>query len=152
MFCSGFQKNPVGEYELRLKGPVLYLVGPYTISGRVLILPIQGTGLSNMTLSNPDILMRFTGKSETRNGKEYLTTDNLKLTFDISRLRIHFENLYNGDKALGDGTNQFLSENWQDVYKELKQLIFDAFTLVVQNTIVNVLHKVPYKELFAAED
>lgn len=105
-----------------------------------------------MTLSNPDILMRFTGKSETRNGKEYLTTDNLKLTFDISRLRIHFENLYNGDKALGDGTNQFLSENWQDVYKELKQLIFDAFTLVVQNTIVNVLHKVPYKELFAAED
>lgn len=130
---------------------MLHLVGPYTISGRVLILPIQGTGMSNLTLANPDLLVTFKGKSEIRNGKEYLTTENLKLTFEISRLHIHFENLYNGDKALGDGTNQFLSENWADIYKELKQLIFDAFTLVIKNTVENVFHKIPYKDLFAAE-
>lgn len=48
--CSGFSKEPAGKYEFRMKGPALHLVGPYTISGQVLILPIQGKGHSNMTL------------------------------------------------------------------------------------------------------
>lgn len=85
MTRSGFQADPVGQYELRLKGSALYLIGPYTISGRILILPIQGEGMSNMTLVSPDLLIKFTGKTEKRNGKEYLYTDNLKLTFTITR-------------------------------------------------------------------
>lgn len=40
-----------------------------------------------MTLVNPDLLIKFTGKTETRNGKEYMYTDNLKLTFTITRYR-----------------------------------------------------------------
>lgn len=48
---SGFQVDPSGKYELNVKGPALYLIGPYRISGRVLVLPIQGEGISNITLS-----------------------------------------------------------------------------------------------------
>lgn len=47
---SGFTKEPAGKYVLKVSGPVLYLVGPYKISGRVLVLPIQGVGQSNITL------------------------------------------------------------------------------------------------------
>lgn len=50
----GFQKENQGAYEIKLKGPVIYLIGPYKISGRVLILPIQGEGKSNITLGNVD--------------------------------------------------------------------------------------------------
>lgn len=46
----GFGANPEGKYLLSLKGPPLNLVGPYKINGRVLILPIQGVGRSNITL------------------------------------------------------------------------------------------------------
>lgn len=98
---------------------------------------------------NPELLVRFTGRSMMRNGKEYLTTNDLKLTFDITRLHYHFENLYNGDKLLGDSTNAFLNENWEDIYKELRPLIFDGFTLIIQQTLVNLFHKVPFRELFA---
>lgn len=49
-FHRGFQKQNEGKYEIKLKGPVLYLIGPYKVTGRVLILPIQGEGQSNMTL------------------------------------------------------------------------------------------------------
>lgn len=52
LIFRGFEKDPKGQFEIRLKGPVLYLVGPYKISGRVLILPVQGEGKSNMTLGN----------------------------------------------------------------------------------------------------
>lgn len=100
---------------------------------------------------SPDLLIKFTGKTETRNGKEYLTTDDLKLTFTINRLITNFEHLYNGDKALGDSTNLFLNENWTEIYNELKSLIFDAFTLIIQNTLVNVFKKIPYKDLFTEQ-
>lgn len=49
--CSGFQEKPEGKYEFRFKGPSLQLVGPYSINGRILILPIQGVGDSNITMS-----------------------------------------------------------------------------------------------------
>lgn len=100
----GFNKDPIGDYVFKLKGPVLHLIGPYKISGRVLILPIQGEGASNITLGtlhsinsetgfkisnfvtvSPDITIKFTGKTTTRNGKEYLYTDDLKLSFTIEK-------------------------------------------------------------------
>lgn len=82
---SGFQKEPAGKYMLKIKGPVLYLVGPYKISGRVLVLPIQGDGQSNITLVDPEITITFDGKSVSRNNKEYLGIDNAKLTFKVSK-------------------------------------------------------------------
>lgn len=108
---SGFQKNPAGQYLVNLKGPVLYLVGPYTISGQVLVLPIQGVGKSNITLGefwatpstrrtemtwsqllfsvNPDISITYDGVSVNRNGKEYLGMRNFKLTFTVSRYNLN---------------------------------------------------------------
>lgn len=103
--CSGFQENPEGKYQLEFKGPVLTLIGPYTIEGRVLLLPIQGTGASNITIGrrtsyrwrrlskhfsyeflvDPNLKVTFTGKTKTRKGKVYLQTDDLKYTFTTSR-------------------------------------------------------------------
>lgn len=82
---SGYNVDPSGKYEFSIKCPVLKLIGPYVISGQVLILPITGDGQSNMTLLNPDVKVSFIGKTKTQNGKEYLDVENLKLTFTISR-------------------------------------------------------------------
>lgn len=55
---------------------------------------------------------------------------------------------YNGDKALGDNTNLFLNENWTDVWPEIKKSVFDAFSQIAENVLLNVFTKVPYDELF----
>jgi len=146
---TGFQRDPNGKYSLHCKGPALYLVGPYKISGRVLVLPIQGVGKSNITLVEPEISMTFDGKSIKRGNNEHLAIENAKLTFKVNRLIFEFQNLYNGDKVLGDSTNRFLNENWSDIFKEIKANIFDAFTLIAENTLRNIFTKVPYADLFA---
>lgn len=81
----GFGENPRGHYDIRFKGPKLALVGPYTMHGQILVLPIRGNGISNFTLSNPELHVRFTGKTREKNGKTHLYTDNLRLTFKVSR-------------------------------------------------------------------
>lgn len=40
-----------GVNEIRIKGDKIAIQGPYTVNGQVLILPIQGNGMSNLTLS-----------------------------------------------------------------------------------------------------
>lgn len=67
----------------------------------------------------------------------------------VDRIHFDFQNLYNGDKLLGDTTNRFLNENWNDIFKEIRKNIFDAFTLIAENTLRNVFNKVPYEDLFS---
>lgn len=49
---TGFNKNmDVGRITLKTKTPVLTLYGPYKQTGQVLILPIRGSGIANITMS-----------------------------------------------------------------------------------------------------
>ena len=60
-----------------------------------------------------------------------------------------FSNLFNGDKALGDNMNLFLNDNWQDILKELKPAITEAFAKVFMYVINGVFSHIPYDMLFA---
>lgn len=49
--ASGFTANPQGaKIDIRFKTPKIAIIGPYKCVGRVLVLPIQGDGIGNMTL------------------------------------------------------------------------------------------------------
>lgn len=61
------------------------------------------------------------------------------------------ENLFNGDKLLGDTTNQFLNENWSDVINELKPALRDAIGLIAGNVIKAVFERFPYEEFWLAK-
>lgn len=131
--------------------PRLELVGPYIMDGRVLILPVQGKGESNLTLLDSDTIISFTGKPVTKNGKVYMQTDNLKFSLSPGKMIVQFGNMFNGDPVLGPSTNQFLNENWQDIYKELRTSVESAFGKVIETLINNVFAGVQYKNAFLAE-
>ncbi|XP_052866956.1 protein takeout-like [Anopheles cruzii] len=147
--ASGFTANPT-KMELNLLVPVASLIGGYKINGKVLILPIQGQGSSNMTMVNCDITLKWVGKLVDKNGKQFFQVEKSKANFDTSRFYMDFTNLFNGDKALGDNMNVFLNENWQDILKELKPAIAAAFTKIFEAVVSNVFNKVPYSELYLA--
>ena len=49
--ANGFKKDPEGnKLEIKIKIPLLQIVGNYKASGQILILPIQGNGQANITL------------------------------------------------------------------------------------------------------
>uniref|UniRef100_A0A6B2EBP2 Putative hemolymph juvenile hormone binding protein n=1 Tax=Phlebotomus kandelakii TaxID=1109342 RepID=A0A6B2EBP2_9DIPT len=145
---KGFGKDVEQDIELYLSSPKVALIGPYTINGRVLILPVQGKGASNLTLENIDVKIRLTGKKVTKNGKDYLQTDDLKLTFKTSRAWIYLGNLFNGDPTLGPTTNEFLNENWREIFGELQTVIEQAFSKIIQTLFNNVFAALPYHSVF----
>lgn len=74
-----------GRFSMDLEAPVITQVGAYKINGKVLVLPIQGTGQSNMTFERPILKFRATTKSVMKNGEEYMQVDRVKINIVPSR-------------------------------------------------------------------
>ncbi|KAH8414039.1 hypothetical protein KR222_002846, partial [Zaprionus bogoriensis] len=146
----GFGKNITKKHELQVTASELSLIGPYDIKGKVLILPISGTGKSNITMVNLNLQIVFTGKAYEKNGESYMEATNLKLLAKPSRIFYQFDNLFNGDKALGDNMNTFLNENWDSIYGEVQQSLQSSFAEIFQAIISNVFSKYPYDKFFEA--
>ncbi|KAH8232386.1 hypothetical protein KR032_005346 [Drosophila birchii] len=147
----GFGKNLTGQHELKVLAKSYSLVGPYNIQGQVLILPITGTGVSNMTMSNIKMIVRFSGQPIVKDGETYLDVTNFKLSLKPAATSYHFTNLFNGDKALGDNMNAFLNENSNAINQETSQATDRAFSQLFHRLVKGVFAHRPYAKLFAEE-
>lgn len=84
-----------------------------------------------------------------RNGKKYLQlNEKPKIDLKTNRLYIQLDNLFNGNKQLSDTMNNFMNENWRELYNELKSGILDALGAVIINLVNNVFIRIPYEQLF----
>ncbi|KAH8342044.1 hypothetical protein KR059_009795, partial [Drosophila kikkawai] len=148
---KGFGKNLTEQHELRVLAKSYSLVGPYNIQGKVLILPISGTGVSNMSMSNIKMIIRFSGQPLEKDGKTYLDVTNFKLTLKPASTSYLFTHLFNGDKALGDNMNAFLNENSDAIYQETSQSTDGAFSELFLGLVKGVFAHRPYAKLFMEE-
>uniref|UniRef100_A0A6B2EBL7 Putative hemolymph juvenile hormone binding protein n=1 Tax=Phlebotomus kandelakii TaxID=1109342 RepID=A0A6B2EBL7_9DIPT len=146
---KGFDKDPTNVvFEAEAKLDQVLLLGRYKIDGRVLILPIQGNGKSNLTLDNLTLKIKFKTTQTYKNSKLYIQTKDFLFSFTTTHLHINFENLFNGDKALSDNMNMFLNDNWSDILGELKPAINEAFSQIF-NTIINtIFSKIAYSDIY----
>lgn len=67
-------------------------------------------------------------------------------------MSLYLENLFNGNKALGDNMNLFLNENWEIILQELKPAIRETLSQILSGIINNVFSKIPYAEYFSDTD
>ncbi len=83
---SGFTDSPdENKVDMRFKAPLLDLVGPYDGKGKVLILPIYGKGMANISMENADIKIKMLMKKVEKSGKFYAQVDKFKIDFDATK-------------------------------------------------------------------
>ncbi|KAK6620716.1 hypothetical protein RUM43_011011 [Polyplax serrata] len=136
------------KYAATAKVPKVVLKGNYNINGKVLILPIFGNGTCSLVLDNVTARINLNGKESKKGGKIYMVTDHFDFKFDTTKLSMKFENLFNGDKQLGDNMNVFLNENWDEILAELKPAIQDVFGAAFAQISNRIFTKVPYGDIF----
>ncbi|XP_046668942.1 protein takeout-like [Homalodisca vitripennis] len=127
----------------------LQILGTYNISGQVLILPIIGSGDANITITGLTITYKYDFDLVKKNdGKEYMNLTTSELLFDIGYAYFHLDNLFNGDKLLGDNMNIFLNENWKDLVKEFGPAVGSALGEVFRRLLTNIHGLVPYDVVY----
>ena len=53
-------------------------------------------------------------------GQQYIVTLRAPIRMDIKHIQIHLNNLFNGNQILGPVINNFLNENVQEIFQEIK--------------------------------
>lgn len=61
---------------------------------------------------------------------------------------MHYKGLLNGDETLNNRINEFLNENWADIFAALKPTVEETFAKVIKEIINNVFRTTPYRRLF----
>ncbi|KAG5681947.1 hypothetical protein PVAND_011348 [Polypedilum vanderplanki] len=147
---NGFEEDPKkSKYEIHAKLPNLKIVSKYNIDGKILILPIQGNGNGLLNFKDADLKFKFKLEPFAKEDSQlYTKISKIRLQFNTSKFTINLENLFNGNKALGDNMNQFVNENWEIIFQELRPAITEALTKVVSGIVDSVFQTVPYKSLF----
>ncbi|BES99102.1 JHBP [Nesidiocoris tenuis] len=115
--------------EIETLVPRLLSKGNYKVGGKILLLPIKGDGkcVLDMTNFRGHVKLHYTEKAA--GSKTYYNVEKLDFDFDVENLVMQFDNLFNGDKALGDNMNKFLNQNWKEILHELKPNIAATFAV-----------------------
>jgi hypothetical protein len=83
-----------------------------------------------------------------KKGKTYIKFVKSEMKMTPEKIHFRFDNLFNGDKTLGDNINQVLNDNWAVVYEDIE----DSYTELVNRIWLSLLNgffsKVSIEEAF----
>lgn len=69
----------------------------------------------------------------------------MKLAFSIGGMRIHLDNLFNGNKVLSASLNMFLNQNAKEIISELKEDLELGLADIFTGLWNSVFNKIPLK-------
>ncbi|RVE44080.1 hypothetical protein evm_011273 [Chilo suppressalis] len=143
-------KADLNHYRLRTDSltPKMEFIADYIMKGRILVLPIQGKGIANITMLNLVVKHDLIGEPVTRDGQTYMHIREYRVKFIPKKVLLYFSNLFNGDKRLGDQMNIFLNENSDLVFNELKESYENSLSSVFQDVTNKIFDKVPMNKIF----
>ncbi|XP_059622686.1 protein takeout-like [Phlebotomus argentipes] len=147
--------NPdLNNYILRCDGltPRVDFVGDYTMDGRILLLPITGKGKANITMVGLKTVHELIGEPIKKKGEVYIRFKEYNIKLLPKRVYLNFENLFNGDKVLGENMNRFMNENWELIFNELKGGYEDTFSYVFKDVTNKIFTKVPMNKIFLLDE
>lgn len=149
----GFEKDPsTSKFEFYGRVPDIKIKAKYNIKGKVLGLPIEGEGPLEMNIGNLDVSMKVKVKeTDKKDGKSYLKVDKYKTLIDAKSFNVKLDNLFKGDKNLGESMNELLNKNWQVIWTETKPDVNKIVGKFAVDIINDIFTTIPYQDLFKPE-
>lgn len=83
-----------------------------------------------------------------KNGKTHWKVKSLVLTTEPQHVTFQFDNLFNGDKTLGDNINKVMNDNWKVVFEDVNPSYSEAFSTITKSIFNNLLERVSASALF----
>ncbi|KAJ3618228.1 hypothetical protein MTP99_006249 [Tenebrio molitor] len=154
---DGFHKMKLDQFEFDFEGKTLTVAGvvpkimvecQYEFDGKILLLPIKGKGPSTIVLENMKVSGLFDYEEKMKKGKTFFRFVSSDIHVDPGLAWFNFENLFNGDKQLGDNVNQVINDNWKEVFDDVKSSYIQVINRVCTELLNNFFGKVSVEEAF----
>ncbi|XP_055703719.1 uncharacterized protein LOC129802123 [Phlebotomus papatasi] len=130
------------DFDLEL--PLLRINATYNLKGNVLLLPLVGNGDVKMALKDvkSNVATKFSIK---KLPEEVIQIDEMKVQFLVGGMKIHLDNLFNGNQILGASLNLFLNQNANEIIAELRSDLENGLAKIFINLWNNVFSRMPIK-------
>uniref|UniRef100_A0A1A9Z862 Uncharacterized protein n=1 Tax=Glossina pallidipes TaxID=7398 RepID=A0A1A9Z862_GLOPL len=136
------------RYDFELNLPHLEGEGHYDISGKILTLPIKGRGPFTGNFDNFYAFVKLIVEKTVIDGEEYLRVKDLQVKVRTGKGNINLQNLFNGDKTLGDVVNDTINQNFELFTNELIGPIERALDKKFLAIARKIMENFTYNELF----
>ncbi|KAH0812333.1 hypothetical protein GEV33_010458 [Tenebrio molitor] len=154
---DGFHTMKIDKFEFDFEGKTLSVSGyfpeikkecQYELDGKVLLLAVKGTGPSKVVLKNLKVTALFNYEEKMKKGKTHIKIISSKVNLDPELVSYNFENLFNGDKQLGDNINRVINDNWKEVFDDVKDGYVEVINRILVQLLNNFFSKVSLEEAF----
>jgi len=83
-----------------------------------------------------------------KDGIQKIRIKNFKLKFSVGKGTLKLENLFGGEKALGDAVNNAINNNFDLFLKELMPIVEKGLSDAFQDIADNIVQQFSYEQLF----
>ncbi|XP_018011503.1 protein takeout [Hyalella azteca] len=129
--------------------PMMIMTGQYNLTGNVFQLPVEGNG--DFVVMLDGIVAQSVGEiSVAADGSTRLS--NMKLNFDIMKMKSKLMNLFNGNQVLSETLHHFLNSNSQVVLDEVRPEISRQLSGFVTNLLQALISSLPNEVLSTIEN
>ncbi|KAJ9577454.1 hypothetical protein L9F63_005955 [Diploptera punctata] len=136
------------DFIIEMVFPVLQIVSKYEMDGRILLLPISGKGDLNMTVDNVQVKTHADLNLAKIDGRDHLKFTNFQTQAEPKQVHLHFTNLFNGNKLLGDEMNELLNKEWRDAWRDFGPAVIEAANKIIDGMTQSFSETVPFDEWF----
>ncbi|XP_024082874.1 protein takeout-like [Cimex lectularius] len=129
--------------DLQINTPKLVLFGKYGVEGRVVFVPIEGKGNFRITIDDLTSRMKFVFEKYNKKGKEFIRVKESTLVPDAKNISVRFDNLFNGNKDLGNRMNDLINRNWRFILNTLQPIGLKSMAAPVKIVVNELFSRVP---------
>ncbi|XP_012537990.2 protein takeout [Monomorium pharaonis] len=129
--------------------PHLQVEGKYNIDGKILLLPIRGSGAMHGNFSNclGACKIQMT-KYLDENGEMKIRIVDFKMKISVGNGTLNLDNLFGGERALGDVVNAAINSNFKLFLKELLPIVEKALSDSFHNIADSIIQQFTLAQLF----
>ncbi|XP_044268677.1 uncharacterized protein LOC123013889 [Tribolium madens] len=125
------------------------LTGDYTVTGKILLAPIEGKGKFVAGIANSNITAFQKVEFVKKRGKDYVRPVNTTTTIEVGGPKVHLDGLFDGNEELNRVTNTVINDNVNELFEDLKPVIQQIITNIVEQWLFRALEdNVPFDKLY----
>jgi len=128
---------------------LITIKGKYNMDGQLLVVPLKGNGNFTVKLEKTHCIYQYHYelKKNEEDGLMYAHIPGGDLKCKFGKMTFNMENLFGGNKVLGDTMNNFMTENSNIMEKELNPPVTQAIEERARKQVNAIYHSIPYDEI-----
>ncbi|XP_053953090.1 protein takeout-like [Anastrepha ludens] len=130
--------------EFKLRTPAVHVEGDYKVKGRILILNLDSAGKMSSTVENLEYRIACKADLKQIDGEYFFDITSATARIDkVGNFKIHFSNLFGGNKELEESAHDLFNNNWREIFEIMRPAFGQTINTIVLDRYKKILKYVP---------